>query len=65
MQTSTASISLLRKPEVLQRTGIPLSTWDRGVREGRYPKPIKIGQRAIAWTSSSIDQLINDLTQPA
>lgn len=65
MQTSSESISLLRKPAVLQRTGIPQSTWDRGVRQGRYPKPIKIGQRAIAWTSSSIDQLINDLTQPA
>ena len=25
------------------------STWWQGVREGRYPKPIKIGARATAW----------------
>lgn len=53
---------LLRKPAVLARTGIPRSTWDRGVRMGLYPKPVKIGIRAVAWTSTSIDKLIEDLT---
>ena len=58
-------VTLLRKPQVLARTGIPKSSWDRGVRQGRYPKPIKIGVRAIAWTSTSIDKLIEDLTAQA
>lgn len=62
MQSTTTPVTLLRKPQVLARLGIPKSSWERGVRQGRYPKPIKIGPRAVAWTSSSIDRLIEDLT---
>ena len=62
---NTNPVTLLRKPQVLARTGIPKSSWDRGVRQGRYPKPIKIGVRAVAWTSTSIDKLIEDLTAQA
>ena len=65
MQAENSPVTLLRKPQVLARTGIPKSSWDRGVRQGRYPKPIKIGVRAVAWTSTSIDKLIEDLTAQA
>jgi predicted DNA-binding transcriptional regulator AlpA len=65
MMQNTNPVNLLRKPAVLARTGIPKSSWDRGVRQGRYPKPVKIGVRAIAWTSTSIDKLIEDLTAQA
>lgn len=63
MQAPTPPVTLLRKPQVLARTGIPKSSWDRGVRQGRYPKPVKIGVRAIAWTSTSIDELISGLVE--
>ena len=33
------------------------------MRQGRYPKPVKIGPRAVAWTSTSIDALIYDLIE--
>ena len=56
---------LLRKPAVLARMGIPRSSWDRGVRQGRFPAPIKIGVRAVAWTEQSIDQLIERLSSTA
>ena len=65
MQAENSHVTLLRKPQVLARTGIPKSSWDRGVRQGRYPKPVKIGVRAIAWTSTSINKLIEDLTAQA
>ena len=65
MQAENSPVTLLRKPAVLDRTGIPKSSWDRGVRQGRYPKPVKIGVRAVAWTSTSIDKLIEDLTAQA
>ena len=55
------TVTLLRKPAVLARTGIPKSSWDRGVRQGRYPKPVKIGLRAVAWPSTVIDKFIEDL----
>lgn len=63
MQAENSPVTLLRKPAVLARTGIPKSSWDRGVRQGRYPKPVKIGVRAVAWTSTSIDALIYDLIE--
>jgi prophage regulatory protein len=63
VQAEKSTVTLLRKPQVLARTGIPKSSWDRGVRQGRYPKPVKIGVRAIAWTSTSIDALICDLVE--
>lgn len=63
MQAEKSPVTLLRLPAVLARTGIPKSSWQRGVRLGRYPKPIKIGIRAVAWTNTSIDTLIADLIE--
>jgi prophage regulatory protein len=65
MPTPTQNSRLLRKPEVLSRLGIPKSSFDRGVRQGRFPKPVKIGQRSVAWTSNSIDSLIQRLSSTA
>ena len=56
---------LLRKPEVLARLGIPKSSWDRGVRLGRFPKPVKIGDRAVAWPEHVIDDFIERLSKDA
>ncbi len=62
MQTTNSPVTLLRKPQVIARTGITKSSWERGVRQGRFPKPVKIGLRAVAWTSTSIDALIENLS---
>ena len=34
------------------------STWWAGVREGRFPKPIQLGKRTIAWKVADIRRLI-------
>jgi prophage regulatory protein len=34
------------------------STWWEGVRSGRFPKPVRIGKRAVAWRASDITELI-------
>ncbi|MBI5014368.1 MAG: AlpA family phage regulatory protein [Deltaproteobacteria bacterium] len=34
------------------------SSWWQGVREGRYPAPVKLGPRTTAWTVESIRALI-------
>jgi len=33
------------------------STWWAGVKNGRYPKPTKLGPRITVWTVSSIREL--------
>jgi len=36
------------------------STWWAGVRTGRYPKPVKIGERATAWRAEAVRALIEE-----
>ncbi len=55
---------ILRKREVIARTGIPSTSWDRGIRKGYYPKGFLIGgpgTRAVGWLESDIDALIERL----
>lgn len=34
------------------------STWWAGVRSGRFPKPVKLGERIVAWRAEDIRELI-------
>ena len=34
------------------------TTWWNGVRDGRYPKPVKLGERITAWRVEQIRDLI-------
>ena len=45
---------LLRLPEVLKLIPVSRSTWYDGMKDGRYPSPVKLGPRAVAWKSSDI-----------
>ena len=42
---------------------IPVSrtTWLNGVKSGKYPKPIKLGERSIAWRVEDIHALLEEL----
>ena len=51
----------LRLPSIVAPSGpIPVSrsTWWAGVKEGRYPKPVKLGPRITAWRVEDIRELI-------
>jgi predicted DNA-binding transcriptional regulator AlpA len=37
------------------------STWWAGVKDGRYPKPVKLGPRVTAWRVEDIRALIAKL----
>jgi prophage regulatory protein len=34
------------------------STWRVGVASGRFPQPVRIGKRAVAWRASDINKLL-------
>lgn len=34
------------------------STWWQGVADGRYPQPVRIGKRAVAWRVEDVRALI-------
>lgn len=49
---------LHRLPAVIEITGLGRSTIYRMMDEGTFPKPIKLGQRAVAWQDDLIRQWI-------
>lgn len=57
------SHQILRLPEVISRTGRSRSSIYQGIKDGTFPKPIKLGARSIGWPSSAIDDWIEDRIQ--
>jgi prophage regulatory protein len=61
--TSDANSSrptFLRLRQVLSRTGLSRSTLYAYVREGRFPAPVSISERCVAWVEAEIDRWISD-----
>lgn len=52
------SSGFLRITHVLQLIPISKSTWWAGVKDGHFPKPIKLSPRVTAWRVEDIKQLI-------
>lgn len=50
--------ALLRLPEVIARVGYSRSSLYAKIREKEFPAPIKLGDRAVAWLSSDVDDWI-------
>ena len=50
----------LRLPEVLKFHPVSKSTWWAGVKSGRYPQPVKLGERATAWRAEDLRALIEN-----
>ena len=45
---------LYRLPEVMARTGLSRSTIYAMMEQGKFPKPVKLNQRANGWVSAEI-----------
>ncbi|SKA22582.1 transcriptional regulator, AlpA family [Trichlorobacter thiogenes] len=61
-QTVTVNpLGLLRLPQVLQLLPIGRSSWLAGVKEGRYPQPVKLGPATTCWRASDILSFIDSL----
>ncbi|EKN4167893.1 TPA: helix-turn-helix transcriptional regulator, partial [Yersinia enterocolitica] len=51
--------SLIRLPEVLKRTGFSRPWVYKLLKQKRFPPPIKIGGRAIAFVESEVNDWID------
>jgi predicted DNA-binding transcriptional regulator AlpA len=47
-----------RPAAVCARLHVGRQTLDRLVRDGKFPKPIKLGKRAQGWPKSAVDKFI-------
>jgi prophage regulatory protein len=48
----------VRLPEVLRVFPVSKSTWWAGVKEERFPQPVKLGPKITAWRVEDIRALI-------
>ena len=54
----TNSNKVLRLPEVMEKTGIRRSSIYAWMKDGRFPKQIKMGLRASGWIEQEVDEWI-------
>ena len=54
-------LALLRLPAVLAKYPVSRSHWLAGVRSGKYPAPVRLSERCVAWKASAIQSLIDSL----
>lgn len=52
---ATGALILERLPQVKARTGLSRSELYRRIATGDFPQPVKLGERASAWSASEVD----------
>ena len=48
-------VRMLRLSAVLARTGLSRSTMYKLIREGSFPKPVRLGAQAAGWVEAEVD----------
>ncbi|MDX8377351.1 MAG: AlpA family phage regulatory protein [Mariprofundales bacterium] len=63
MHTETTLQRFASLIRVLDTFPVSKSSWYRGIKEGRYPQPIKISKRSSAWRIDDLKELAQLLEQ--
>lgn len=63
MANALPETGFLRLPQVLKLFPVGKSTWWAGIRSGRFPKPVKLGERCTAWRAEDVRALIERLSE--
>lgn len=54
-----------RLPTVKTQTGLSTTEIYRRIKNGTFPRPLKLGARAVGWQASSIEEWARALVQQA
>ncbi|CAM2187933.1 prophage regulatory protein [Paraburkholderia sacchari] len=57
-----ATGAILRRSQVEQEVGLKRSTIYQRMHEGTFPRPIRLGERAVGWRASDIEDFLEDPT---
>lgn len=57
----TPAPAFLRMPSVMHMTGLGRSTIYRMMAEQRFPSPVKLSTRAVAWRREDLERWSEDL----
>ncbi len=52
--------TILRLPAVLERTGLSRSTTYLMMSRNEFPKTVSLGERAVGWIESEVDQWLDE-----
>jgi prophage regulatory protein len=52
---------MMRRPEVESVTGLSCSTIYEWMSKGKFPLPVALGSKAVAWRKSDVDAWIESL----
>lgn len=58
MNTPARPDALLRLQQVLSIIPVSRTGWLAGVKSGRFPEPVRISARVIAWRASDIANIV-------
>ena len=53
-------MKIMRPAETINTLSISKSTLWRWIGEGNFPRPIKLGNKAVGWDQETIQEWIND-----
>ena len=59
-QDTGVAVRFLRVREVQARTGLSRSTIYLRLDQGRFPRPVSLGPRAVGWIESEVDEWIRE-----
>lgn len=65
MNGQLPSTGFLRLSQVLSYIPVSRSAWWDGVKKGKYPKGVKLGENTTAWRVEDIQELISSLSNSA
>jgi len=65
MKKELPVIGFLRLPQILEIIPVSKSTWWQGCKDGRFPKPVKLGPKTTAWRAEDIAALIERIGSPS
>ncbi len=52
-------VTIVRRQQVQQRTGLSRSTIYLRIAQGTFPRAISLGARAVGWLESEIDEWVD------
>lgn len=52
--------TILRLPEVVKNTGLSRSTIYLRISQGRFPKPVCLGGRAVGWLEAEVQEWLRE-----
>lgn len=55
---SKEKLRILRRPKVEEMTGLSRSTIYLRIKQGKFPRPKKLGGRAVGWLQSAVEEWI-------